>query len=409
MATKNKQHIVTALELCKQIFTWDVKLHKDVFTHHLRNNLEQSRLNAIERAEVLNIMENILYVVTDRKRYVSIEDTIRENDHELIQESIKDSMEKLYDLKTMKGTNFQRDDWKTTQPRKQIHDELLQLKIRLHEEIMVVKNDIKLCKDFIKINFEDPLTSRSLTSSRMSTRRNSDTSTLSKRLGYTPRPSSSSKSTSSLPRSNSSSSLSSGKKIKVRRKGSTTSLLDEFKSDNRPSVCVLLGDSTFDQISQKRLLNDNNKRVESFCKSHHTVESGFEKLTDFVIENPNFDVSAVCILLGANNLEHRSAQPTDLALYMLNSLRNLTKRISGYVYVYALLPRLDNATLDRQITHFNSQLANGLFQARLPRVTIQQNIIQREAKLFHADGKTLAGAGLNKLMRAVRKNMANDR
>jgi len=94
---------------------------------------------------------------------------------------------------------------------------------------------------------------------------------------------------------------------------------------------------------------------------------------------------------------------------MLNSIRNLLKRISGQVYVYSLMPRLDNATLDRNTSHFNSQLASGLFQARLTRVIFQQNIILREAKLFQSDGRTLAGAGLNKLMRSVRKNLANER
>ena len=79
------------------------------------------------------------------------------------------------------------------------------------------------------------------------------------------------------------------------------------------------------------------------------------------------------------------------------------------MYVYSLFPRLDSAMMDRNTTHFNNQLANGLFQARLSRVVYQQNIIPREAKLFQSDGRTLAGAGLNKLMRSVRKNLANER
>ena len=141
----------------------------------------------------------------------------------------------------------------------------------------------------------------------------------------------------------------------------------------------------------------------------NAIETAFEKLTDFVIENPNTDVTSVCILVGANNLEQRTASPSELALVMLNSIRNLLKRISGQVYVYALLPRLDNASMDRNTSHFNTQLASGLFQARLQRVVFQQNIIQREAKLYHSDGRTLAGAGLNKLMRSVRKNLANER
>jgi len=408
---KNKNHIILALDLCRQLFTWDTKLHKDVFIRHMRTNLEQTRLNSTERAEVLNIVENVMYVVTDKKRYVSIDETVRENDTDAIKESMNESMEKIYDLKTMKSGQFYREDWKIVHHRKEISDELLQLKIRLHEEIMVVKNDIKLCKDFIKVNFEDPLTTRSL-NSRIAARRNSDAT---KRLGYTPR-SARSASTSSLnlnplPRSNSSSTINGNqKKITVRRRGSTTSLLDEIQRSNiRPTVCILLGDSTLDQISQKRLITDSSKHVESFCKANYTIETGFEKLTDYVIENPNTDVNSVCILLGANNLEQRTAPPTDLALLMLNSIRNLLKRISGQVYVYSLMPRLDNATLDRNTSHFNSQLASGLFQARLTRVIFQQNIILREAKLFQSDGRTLAGAGLNKLMRSVRKNLANER
>ena len=51
-------------------------------------------------------------------------------------------MEKIYDLKAMKNGHY-RDDWKSFHHGKEISDELLQLKIRLHEEIMVVKNDIK--------------------------------------------------------------------------------------------------------------------------------------------------------------------------------------------------------------------------------------------------------------------------
>lgn len=417
--SKNK-HIITALDLSRQLFTWDPKLHKDVFTRHLRNHLEQTRLSTTERAEVLNIMENIMYVVTDKKRYVSIENTIRDNDQDAIRESSADSMERIYDLKTNKNGQYFRDDWKTSQPRKEISDELLQLKIRLHEEIMVVKNDIKLCKDFIKINFEDPLTTRSLNNTQrsMAARRWSDAG---KRLGVSPRKArtaSSASSTSlaskpksaSLPRSLSSSSLSLASKSSVRRRGSTTSLLEELqKSDNKPEVCVLLGDSTLDQISQKRLVADNTKKVESFCKSHYTIETGFEKLTDFVIENPNTDVVSVVILLGANNLDQRTTPPAELALLMLNSVRNLLKRITGQVYVYSLFPRLDSASMDRNTTHFNNQLANGLFQARMSRVVFQQNIIPREAKLFQSDGRTLAGAGLNKLMRNVRKNLANDR
>ena len=417
--SKNK-HIITALDLSRQLFTWDPKLHKDVFTRHLRNHLEQTRLSTTERAEVLNIMENIMYVVTDKKRYVSIENTIRDNDQDTIRESSDNSMERIYDLKTNKNGPYFRDDWKTSQPKKEISDELLQLKIRLHEEIMVVKNDIKLCKDFIKINFEDPLTTRSLGNTQRSTaaRRWSDAG---KRLGYTPRKARTASSASStslaskpksatLPRSLSSSSLSLASKSSVRRRGSTTSLLEELqKSDNKPEVCVLLGDSTLDQISQKRLVGDNTKSVESFCKSHYTIETGFEKLTDFVIENPNTDVVSVVILLGANNLEQRVTPPAELALLMLNSIRNLLKRITGQVYVYSLFPRLDSAMMDRNTTHFNNQLANGLFQARLSRVVFQQNIIPREAKLFQSDGRTLAGAGLNKLMRSVRKNLANER
>ena len=418
MSIKSK-HIITALDLSRQLFTWDPKLHKDVFTRHLRNHLEQTRLSTTDQAEVLNIMENIMYVVTDKKRYVSIEETIKNNDQDAIQESSAESMERIYDLKNNKYGHY---DWKTTQtqPKKEMSDELLQLKIRLHEEIMVVKNDIKLCKDFIKINFEDPLTSRSLSASRTTARRNSDAS---KRLGYTPRSARAASSASSsslaaagkaksatIPRSLSSSSLSLASKSGVRRRGSTTSLLEELqKSDVRPEVCVLLGDGTLDQISQKRLVVDNIKRVESFCKSHYTIETGFEKLTDFVIENPNTDVTSVCILLGANNLDQRAPPPAELSLLMLNSVRNLLKRITGQVYVYALFPRLDNASMDRNTSHFNNQLANGLFQARLPRVQFQQNVIPREAKLFQSDGKSLTGAGLNKLMRSVRKNFANER
>ena len=415
--SKNK-HIITALDLSRQLFTWDPKLHKDVFTRHLRNHLEQTRLSTTERAEVLNIMENIMYVVTDKKRYVSIEDTIRDNDQEAILESSAESMERIYDLKTNKQGQYFRDDWKSSQPKKEMSDELLQLKIRLHEEIMVVKNDIKLCKDFIKINFEDPLTTRSLNTAQRSMRRNSDAS---KRLGYTPKSAraassasisslASKKKSATLPRSFSSSSLSLTSKSGVRRRGSTTSLLEELqKSDMRPEVCVLLGDSTLDQITQKRLVADNTKLVESFCKSHYTIETGFEKLTDFVIDNPNTDVVSVCILLGANNLDQRTTPPGEVALLMLNSVRNLLKRITGQVYVYALLPRIDNATMDRSTTHFNNQLASGLFQARMSRVVFQQNIIPREAKLFQSDGRTLAGAGLNKLMRSVRKSLANER
>uniref|UniRef100_A0A7M5XCH3 Uncharacterized protein n=1 Tax=Clytia hemisphaerica TaxID=252671 RepID=A0A7M5XCH3_9CNID len=416
MATKNQnQQVIMALDLCRQLHTWDSKLHKDVFLRHLRNNLDQSRLSMTERAQVLNIMENIMYVVTDKKRYVSIEETIRDNDQAAIQDRTVESMEKIYNLKAMKPSGHYRDDWKSFHHGKEISDELLQLKIRLHEEIMVVKNDIKLCKDFIKINFEDPLTSRSLTS-RIA-RRNSTMAEQTKKLGYNSNsarsaPSSAKSKKATIPRSHSSSSLNTNGKIKasVRRRGSTTSLLEELhQSEIRPEVCVLLGDSTLDMISQKRLVSDTTKRVESFCKSHYTIETAFEKLTDFVIENPNTDITSVCILVGANNLEQRTASPSELALVMLNSIRNLLKRISGQVFVYALLPRLDNASMDRNASHFNTQLASGLFQARLQRVVFQQNIIQREAKLYHSDGRTLAGAGLNKLMRSVRKSMANER
>ena len=90
--SKNR-HIITALDLSRQLFTWDPKLHKDVFTRHLRNHLEQTRLSTTERAEVLNIMENIMYVVTDKKRYVSIENTIRDNDQDAIRESSDNSMQ----------------------------------------------------------------------------------------------------------------------------------------------------------------------------------------------------------------------------------------------------------------------------------------------------------------------------
>lgn len=402
---RSKVNIITALDISKQLFTWDFKLRKEAFQRHLKQNLDQAKVTGADRVEVMNIIENIMYVVTDKKRYVAVEENV-ENP-----EAFKEASDRIYDIKTTKNGYFYREDWKVVRGdrpphNKEIADELLQLKIRLHEEIMVVKNDIKLCKQFIKSSFEEP-TIKSLAIPKLP-RRNSDTAALTKHLGYSP--TAPIKGNNTLPRSNSSSSLNqSKKKVTVRRRGSTTSLLDELQSTKeQPKVSILLGDGVFDQISQKRLVGDN-RDVETFCKAHYFLENGFERLTEYVINNPGKEVASVCILLGGNNLDQRTAAPVELAMTMMSAIKDLLKRISGHVFVYALLPRLDNATLDRNVSHFNSQLASALFQARLSRVSFVQNIIPREAKCFQSDGKSLAGAGLNKLMRTVRKNMSGER
>lgn len=402
--TTNKNLIITALDITRQLFTWDNRLHKDVFTRHLKLYVDQLKLTSTERSQVLHLIENVLYVVTDKKRYTEFE-TSSEN------QDIKLALERIYDVKTSKNVGKSNSEWwdtyDTQVKEKDIAEELFQLKVRLHEEILSVKTDIKLCKQFVSEQFQDNA------SVQKSPRRQSEGKIRMSRTEHINKlatPKNRSGSTSQLnPSFGGTDSTTSYKpnNLAVRKRGSKTSLYEETNISKEPKIVnILLGDFLFDQISNKKLYSNKDQELKTFCKANSTIETGFDKVTDFVIQNPEVEIETVCILLGANNIEQKQHLPPELAINMMSHIKDLLKRISGHIYVYTLPPRLDDAAMDRKAMQFNAQLSSSLYHAKLQRVTLMQSVVPRETRCFQKDGLHLAGPGLNKMLRAIRQNMA---